>query len=252
MTPEPLQHDWDELAEVDPLWNILSEPDKRDGRWDLDAFFATGSAEIAAVLERGRVHGYPAHRERALDFGCGVGRLTRAMAAHFDACLGLDISPRMIELARRWNQAIPACRFGVSQAEDLRLYPDAAFDFVYCRIVLQHVPARAITGYITELVRVLRPRGLLVFEVPSAMPFRSRAQGRRRAYPLLRRLGVSHDRLHRTFRLTPIRMSFLPESEIVRRIEPDGRLLEIVRVSFPKWVSSTYYVTRDAPEGSSP
>jgi len=247
MTLERLQRDWDELAEVDPLWSILSEPDKRDGRWDVDAFFATGPVEIAAVLERGRVHGYPAHRERALDFGCGVGRLTRAMAAHFDACHGLDISPRMIELARRWNQTIPACQFAVNQRDDLRLFSDGGFDFVYCPIVLQHVPARAIERYVAELVRVLRPGGLLVFELPSVMPLRSRLQGRRRAYRFLRRLGLSHRRLYRTFHLTPIRMSFLPESKIARAIEPHGRLLEIVRISFPKWVSSTYYVTKDPP-----
>lgn len=245
MTLERLQRDWDDLAEVDPLWSILSEPDKRDGRWDVDAFFATGVAEIAAVLERGRAHGLPAHHERALDFGCGVGRLTRAMAAHFDTCHGLDISPRMIALARRWNAAIPACQFAVNQRDDLRVVPDADFDFVYCRIVLQHVPARAIEGYVTELVRVLRPGGLLVFELPSVMPLRSRLQGRRRLYGLLRRLGLAHDRLYRTWRLTPIRMSFLPESRVERTIAPHGRLLEIVRVSFPKWVSSTYYVTKD-------
>lgn len=250
MTRAGLQRDWDELAEVDPLWSILSEPDKRDGLWDVDAFFATGTAEIAAVLERGRAHGYPARRERALDFGCGVGRLTRAMAAHFDTCDGLDISPRMIELARRWNHAFPACRFAANPHDDLRLLPDAGFDFVYSRIVLQHVPARTIPRYVSDLVRVLRPRGLLVFELPSVMPLRSRLQGRRRAYWLLRRLGLSHRLLYRTLRLTPIRMSYLPESQILPTIEPHGRLLEIVRVPFPKWVSSTYYVTKDPPAGS--
>jgi len=246
MTLDRLQRDWNDLAEVDPLWSILSEPDKRDGRWEIDAFFATGEHEIAEVLERGRRHGVPEQHERALDFGCGVGRLTRAMAAHFDACIGVDIAPGMIALARDWNAATRACTFSLNEADDLSLFPDAHFDFVYSRIVLQHVPPRASARYVGELVRVLRPRGLLVFELPSAMPLRSRVQGRRRVYALLRRLGVSPARLYRTFRLTPIRMSRLAERTVVRRIEPAGRVLEIVRTALPKWTSCTYYVTKDS------
>ena len=45
------RRDWEQLAEVDPLWAILAAPDARGGRWKLDEFFATGEAEIAEVLD---------------------------------------------------------------------------------------------------------------------------------------------------------------------------------------------------------
>src|SRR5215207_11660461 len=97
------RQDWDELSELDPYWAILSDRSRRFGRWDLDEFFASGIAEVTQVLRTGRRHGLPAKRRDALDFGCGAGRLTRALAAEFENCLGLDISQQMIDEARRVN-----------------------------------------------------------------------------------------------------------------------------------------------------
>ena len=86
------RRDWEQLAEVDPLWAILAAPDARGGRWKLDEFFATGEAEIAQVLEVASGLGYPERYEQALDFGCGVGRLTNALARRFGEVIGIDIS----------------------------------------------------------------------------------------------------------------------------------------------------------------
>ena len=93
--------DWNDLATVDPLWAVLSAKGKRNGGWELDEFFATGEAEVAQMLARAAELGRPGRNDSALDFGCGVGRLTRALAVHFDNTLGVDASAQMIEQARR-------------------------------------------------------------------------------------------------------------------------------------------------------
>ena len=72
------RRDWDELAELDPYWAICTTPGKRFGGWDTDEFFATGEREIGAVLAEAEPLGVPGARGEALDFGCGLGRLTRA------------------------------------------------------------------------------------------------------------------------------------------------------------------------------
>jgi len=241
-----LQRDWDDLAELDPLWSILADPDKRYGKWDLAQFFATGDAEIEEVLKKARQLGHPARWDRALDFGCGVGRLTRAMAAHFAWCYGVDISPRMVDLARSWNQGVRGCEFIVNDRAHLRLFADGHIDFVYTRIVLQHMSKRRhIESYVAEFVRVLRSDGLLVFELPSFIPLRHRVQGRRRLYAALRRLGCPPALLYRTLGLTPIGMTYVPESEMVNWIATrKGRLLSIDRSPSREWVTSTYYVTK--------
>jgi len=78
------QRDWDDLAVLDPLWAIASRPGSRHGRWDDDEFMAGGRRKVAAIMRT--LHGLdaPIDRRRALDFGCGVGRLTLPLAGHFE------------------------------------------------------------------------------------------------------------------------------------------------------------------------
>ena len=95
-----LRQTWDYLGEHDPLWAILSFPQKRGNRWQLEEFFATGRDEIDAVLKDVANRFPDVPRCCALDFGCGVGRLTRALAAHFDRVIGVDVAASMIRQAR--------------------------------------------------------------------------------------------------------------------------------------------------------
>ena len=95
------QQDWDEIATVDPLWAILSAPQKLNRAWDVEEFLETGRQEIDGVLERGSQWRLPVNHEQALDFGCGVGRLTGALARHFDFSLGVDLSEVMVQRARQ-------------------------------------------------------------------------------------------------------------------------------------------------------
>ena len=163
-----LRRHWERLGREDPYWAVLTDPEKRGGRWDREEFFRSGVAEIESVLTRASTRGLPALRRRALDFGCGAGRLTQALATHFDRADGVDISEPMIDVARRHNRRPDRCHYHLNATPDLSLFPDAAFDFVYSTLVLQHMAPQHSTRYIGELVRVLSPSGLLVFQLPSA------------------------------------------------------------------------------------
>src|SRR4051812_26868022 len=101
MDPNKLHRKWTELGADDPLWIILTRPDKQGGRWELGEFFQTGRDEIQQVLTELATHGTQVKKGRALDFGCGVGRLSEALAEHFAAVDGVDVSGTMIEKARQ-------------------------------------------------------------------------------------------------------------------------------------------------------
>jgi SAM-dependent methyltransferase len=217
------RRDWDELAQLDPYWAICTTPGKRFGAWDTREFFATGEREVEAVLAEAERLGTPGARGEALDFGCGLGRLTRALADRFDRCVGVDIAPRMVEGASELNADRPGCEFRVNPGADLTQFDDSRFDLVYSSIVLQHVPRREwIEAYLREFVRVLRPGGALVFTLPSHIPLVYRAQWRRRLYHGLRRLGVPADTVYRRLRLQPIAMSFLPEADVTATLTAAG------------------------------
>ena len=135
-----LASDWNDLAQLDPLWAIASVPEKRHGRWDVSEFFASGEAEISELLEVGDRHELPVHRCSALDFGCGVGRLTRALATRFDECVGVDVSHEMVRRAEALNPEKPGLRFVVSHGDHLGDYHDGSFDLIVSMSVLQHLP----------------------------------------------------------------------------------------------------------------
>lgn len=163
---QQLQKNWEELAQADPMWAICTDPARRYGKWTHEEFFAAGWDEIGKVMQCVReipvaVDG----RAPALDFGCGVGRLTRALAGYFPECWGVDISPTMVRLAGDFNRHVPQCRFVLNENGDLRDLPNSYFGFVYTSIVLQHIAPRLGRKYLAELVRVTRPGGILVFQV---------------------------------------------------------------------------------------
>lgn len=240
------KQDWEELAELDPYFAIVSREGTKGGGWDLERFFATGETEIAGLMKRGGKLGLPSETGSALDFGCGVGRLTRPLATRFERAVGVDISERMIEKARELNADVAGCEFLVNEGDDLRIFGDAEFDLVYTRAVLQHQPSReVIERYLGELVRVLKPGGLLAFTLPSHLPVGYRLQPRRRLYGALRALRVPASVAYR-LGLVPIRMQWMPEADVVASLERHGadvrRTLTTKRRR--RAHTSSYYVTR--------
>lgn len=252
MSLRRLRRDWESLAALDPLWAILSDPARRFGKWDLREFLLTGEHQIAAVMRRAGDLGYPRNRELALDFGCGVGRATRALGTYFPKCYGLDISETMISKAREIHHP-PACEFMVNTSDNLRVFPDDHFDMIYTCGVLQHVPnKRIIKSYVSEFVRTLKAGGLLVCQVLCSLPLKNRLQIRRRLFGLLSRMGVDERFLYGTLGLHPIRIVPIPERELVGFLDSVGAdILDVQSdaASSTAYSSRTFYVTkgRSAP-----
>jgi SAM-dependent methyltransferase len=164
------------------MWAALTLPGKsakgdRAG-WTEAEFLATGRREIDAVLARLDELKVSPKRGTALDFGCGPGRLTAALAAAgFSRAIGLDISPSMLETARRLVASLPdsdgsdsgasaRCEFRHNDGPTLAGIADDSVDLVYTCRVLQHMPPALAAGYLREFYRVTAPGGLVVFQLP--------------------------------------------------------------------------------------
>jgi SAM-dependent methyltransferase len=167
MKLEALQKAWHEAGKTDPLWSVLSDPAKKGNKWAVDEFLETGRQEIDELMRYVLSLGVLPLTRRALDFGCGPGRLTQALAVHFERVDGVDISPSMIELANTLNRYRDRCRYYVNDRDDLREFADGTYDLVYSAITLQHIDPPYTRSYLKELLRILDPKGVLIFQIPS-------------------------------------------------------------------------------------
>ena len=236
------QGEWEDLAHLDPLWAVLSDNTMQFGRWDQAEFFASGQREIDALMRScGLHHG---DHGKVLDFGCGAGRLSRALLPYFGEVYGVDISEEMIRLAQ---EATPAAKFVLNTVENLRIFDDNFFDFVYSNIVLQHQRTKEIArSYIREFVRIVRPGGTAVFQVPTKMSLRDSLQPRRRLYSALKKMGVSTEFLYKRLHLSPMRTISLSPSDVQTTVSLcGGQLLRSTHDTFNR-NSMSYIVSKSA------
>jgi len=176
--------DWRELGATQPFWGVLTHPDYRTENLNaerLEAFYASGVQYIDDIARRLEQATGAAPGGRALDFGCGTGRLAEAMAARAETT-GFDISPGMLAKARERG----------GQAVYVDALPDGPFDWINSFIVFQHIPPERGMALIESLLARLAPGGHLSLQVTvwrdaHLAPPAPRGW-RRLAWPLLARL----------------------------------------------------------------
>ena len=168
-----MRADWDARAREDAHYYVAF------GRRDQDEteFLSTAAGVLREQLEK-ELQRFPATQplstRRALEIGCGPGRLIRPMSRHFGEIHGVDVSPEMIAQARSRLADLPSAHLHATTGSDLSLFPDSYFDFVYSYAVFQHIPsADVVFSYLRETVRVLKPGGFAHLHV-NGLPKTSR------------------------------------------------------------------------------
>jgi SAM-dependent methyltransferase len=103
--------------------------------------------------------------ERALDLGCGDGRLSAELAAA--ELVAADVSAVALERAR---YRLPAARLVRVEPDEPLALPDHDFDLVLCAETIEHV--RDTQLFLSEIRRVLRPGGRLALTTPAGSRWR--------------------------------------------------------------------------------
>jgi SAM-dependent methyltransferase len=244
-----LRERWNDAGRADPFWAVLSWADKTNNRWTPEEFFRTGVDEIRDVMSQLKQLDISVKPGRALDFGCGPGRLTRALASHFERVDGVDISPSMIELANRFNEHPNRCHYHLNVADDLALFADSTFDFIYSNITLQHVGQSRAKSYLREFLRILNPGGVMVFQLPGRL-LATRSRIKRLIPPPLRAVY----RRARNRNRPGAEMHGMPREQVIAFVSGLGAELQsaIANTDAGTGWESFRYVWRRPPEQGSP
>jgi SAM-dependent methyltransferase len=159
-----VRFNWNELARRDAMGAILVRTDAR--RWQPAEFFRTGEVLVEQLGSRAASLGMRFGGERALDLGCGVGRLARALVARFREVDAVDVSEEMLRAARRYHPDLPI-RWWHVRGVDLSRLGERRYDLVLSFLTLQHVPPRDASALLVELARRVVAGGTLLVQVPT-------------------------------------------------------------------------------------
>lgn len=152
---------WERFGKEAPYFGVLA--DEKFARASIeqnrDAFFASGTASARRILRQCERHFGALARGRALDHGCGVGRLSLPFAREFSEVVAVDVSRSMLAEAR-----VNARREGIANlhfalADDGLSEATGEFDFVNSLMVLQHVPVRRGLAILECLLAKVCPGG---------------------------------------------------------------------------------------------
>jgi SAM-dependent methyltransferase len=156
---EQMRADWNKRAREDAHYYVAF-----GGRdQDEDEFLATASDELRFLDEELKRFPNDANRRawRALEIGCGPGRLMKPLSRSFGEIHGVDVSDEMVKIARERLRGIPHAHVHATNGASLALFADDSFDFIYSYAVFQHIPSRdVIFEYMREIHRVLKPGGI--------------------------------------------------------------------------------------------
>lgn len=159
---ESMRRDWDARARKDAFFYIASW--RKD--WDVTSFLNSGDEDyqrlVAPVLNR---FGFASVGKSMLELGCGTGRMTRAFAAHFGHVVAADVAAQMLDQGRRLLPDVKNIEWQKVNGANLSEIRSESFDFVFSYLVLQHLPNEdLVCGYVHELLRVLKPSGICLFQ----------------------------------------------------------------------------------------
>ena len=162
-----LKDDWQQIGVDKPYWGVLINdsflPENIDG--NIDKFYEQGRKDVERLRKIARENDFAFEGKRVLDFGCGVGRLSLAMARYAKDVVGVDISDGMLKEARK-HRNHSNVKFMLS--DDLAEFDIASFDAIISLITLQHIRPPLMKEFIGRLLQLLKPGGYAFLHIPTA------------------------------------------------------------------------------------
>jgi len=161
-----MKKDWNKRAEEDAYFFVVTSDIKNEKKfWDSYGIrnkILSMNTPIYSTIIGNKIP----KNMRILEIGCGIGRIMSTMSEIFGEVIGVDVSKKMIEIAKEKMSKFQNCKVYENNGNDLSMFPENYFDFCYSVIVFQHVPNKEIvSNYIKETGRILKPDSIFRFQV---------------------------------------------------------------------------------------
>jgi SAM-dependent methyltransferase len=157
---------WEWFGRNDPYFGVVSHDRFRQAARPGDTraeFFRSGELHAERVLAA--VHElYQFSPKTAVDFGCGVGRVTIPLARRVNRAVGIDVSPAMLEVARRNAAETATTNIEWLVSDDSLAALKGQFELIHSFIVFQHIPVRRGLAIVQRLLDHLAPEGVAVLQ----------------------------------------------------------------------------------------
>lgn len=192
---ESTDREWKRWGEVEPYFSIYTVPRfQRDALNEqaLEEFFQSGREHaghvLAVIRQRLRPNFVPV---RALDYGCGVGRVAIPLAQQIAHVTGVDIAPGMLAEAKRNAASHGTGNLEFLSVDQFSAQPALTFDLIHSFVVFQHIQPKRGELILLDLIRRLEPEGIGAIHVI----FANNARGLRARWIRLRRRSMVLHRL---------------------------------------------------------
>ncbi|HEX8738125.1 MAG TPA: class I SAM-dependent methyltransferase [Pyrinomonadaceae bacterium] len=104
----------------------------------------------------------PQNRQHILEIGCGIGTFSRLLSARAKLVTAMDLSPKMIEIAKNLSESYPNIDFQIADVLETN-FPDEHFDAIVSIATFHHLPLEQV---LPKLKRALKPGGrLLILDI---------------------------------------------------------------------------------------
>jgi 2-polyprenyl-3-methyl-5-hydroxy-6-metoxy-1,4-benzoquinol methylase len=166
-----IQDTWSYLGETEPHWSVITSDQFLQSQINTtkEVFYDSGQANIEQLLKTFERNGLDRTAFKScLEYGCGLGRVTRWLSEKFDTVFGYDISKSHLQSADHYleSQGISNINLRhVREVKDIKNLPKV--DVIYSVIVLQHNPPPIISLIVKEMIKALNPGGVAYFQVPT-------------------------------------------------------------------------------------
>ena len=153
-----LKEEWNRRAKKDAFRYVSAF--RKD--WDEESFYRWGEIQTRIVIDRFfESLGVDPSSLKALEIGCGAGRMSRALASRFKFVFAYDVSEEYASIAKEKNSQLKNVVFAVNDGVSFPEIEDETIDFVFSGWTMQHMPTKEIVvKNIEELARILRKNGL--------------------------------------------------------------------------------------------